>query len=264
MKAILTDVTRCIGCELCVEKCKEINKLGDDMPWRWQSRDGLSASRWTSVITRPGSHYVRKHCQHCLYPACVAACPVGALKKTPEGPVIYDVSVCIGCRYCMNACPFGIPKYDWNQAAPSIQKCNLCYPRILQEKKPGCVEVCPTKATIFGEREEMIAEANRRIRQNPDKYIHKVWGKEVVGGTSVLYISGIDLSFLGWKKNLGNQPLPRYTWNILTKMPSVFLGIGGLMAGVYWLYERKNKIQTEKAQSTGYKQDQEDDGNQTS
>jgi len=250
MKAILTDVTRCIGCERCVEKCKEINKLGGDMPWSWQSRDGLSATRWTTIITQPGDYYVRKHCQHCLDPACVAVCPVGALQKTPEGPVIYDVSVCLGCRYCMNACPFGVPRYDWQNAAPAIQKCNLCYPRILEGKKPGCVEVCPTEATIFGEREEMIAEAKRRIRENPDKYIHKVWGEKEVGGTSVLYISNIDVSFLGWGKNLGVQSLPRYTWNILTKMPSVFLGIGGLMAGIYWLYERKNKIQIETAQST--------------
>ncbi len=264
MKAILTDVTRCIGCELCVEKCKEINNLGDDMPWHWGSRDGLSATRWTTVITRPDNHYVRKHCRHCLEPACVSVCPVGALKKTEEGPVIYDVSVCLGCRYCMNACPFGIPKYDWNHTAPAIQKCNLCYPLILEGKKPGCVEVCPTEATIFGEREELIAEAKRRIRENPDKYIHKVWGENVVGGTSVLYISDIDVSFLGWKKDLGTQPLPHFTWKILNKMPSVFLGIGGLMAGVYWLYERKNKILMENARKTEHKQDQKDDGAQTS
>jgi formate dehydrogenase iron-sulfur subunit len=242
VKAILTDVTLCIGCEQCVEKCKEINGLGEDLPWRWGSRDGLSATRWTTVITRPGDHYVRKHCQHCIEPACVAACPVGALKKTREGPVVYDVSVCIGCRYCMNACPFGVPKYDWNQKAPAIQKCNFCYSRILERKKPGCVEVCPTQATIFGEREELIAEARHRIKTNPSRYIQKVWGENVVGGTCVLYISDIDLSFLGWKEDLGFHPLPRYTLGILTKMPSIFLGIGGIMAGIYWLHERKNKI----------------------
>ena len=188
MKAILTDVTRCIGCELCVAKCKEINKLGVDRPWPWLSPDRLSAARWTTVITRPGSRYVRKHCQHCLDPACVAACPVAALRRTPEGAVIYDVSVCLGCRYCMNACPFGIPRYNWESARPAIQKCNLCHPRILEGKKPGCVEVCPTEATIFGDREELLAEARRRLQAEPDRYIHKIWGEHEVGGTSVLYL----------------------------------------------------------------------------
>lgn len=251
MKAILTDVTRCIGCELCVEKCKEINQLGVDRPWQWLSPDGLSASRWTTVIARPGNRYVRKHCQHCLDPACVAACPVGALRRTPEGAVIYDVSVCLGCRYCMNACPFGIPRYNWESARPAIQKCNLCHPRSLKGKKPGCVEVCPTEATLFGDREELLAEAKRRLRAEPNRYIQKVWGEHWVGGTSVLYISDIEINFLGWKKELGNLPFPQMTWNILVKMPSIFLGIGGLMAGIYWLAERKNKIQTEARQGPG-------------
>jgi formate dehydrogenase iron-sulfur subunit len=254
MKAILTDVTLCIGCELCVDKCKEINKLGIDRPWHWLSRDGLSASRWTSVIPRTGSHYVRKHCQHCLEPACVAACPVAALRRTSEGAVIYDASVCLGCRYCMNACPFGIPRYNWESARPAIQKCNLCYPLILEGKEPGCVEVCPTEATIFGNRSELLAEANRRLRAEPDRYIPKVWGEHVVGGTSVLYISNIDLDFLGWKKDLGNDPLPQLTWNILAKMPAIFLGIGGFMAGIYWLGERKNKIQGETRQKSESKE----------
>lgn len=249
MKAILTDITRCVGCELCVEKCKEINQLGIERPWHWLSADGLSATRWTTVITRPGSIYVRKHCQHCLEPACVAACPVAALRRTPEGAVVYDVSVCLGCRYCMNACPFGIPRYNWDSARPAIQKCNLCYPRIREGKKPGCVEVCPTEATIFGDRDELLTEAKRRLRTEPNRYIHKIWGEHVVGGTSVLYLSNIDLSFLGWKKELGNHPLPQLTWNILTKMPAIFLGIGGFMAGIYWLGERKSKIQKETQQN---------------
>jgi formate dehydrogenase iron-sulfur subunit len=254
MKAILTDVTRCIGCERCVEKCKEINKLGIDRPWHWQSPDGLSATRWTTVIHRPGGHYVRKHCRHCLEPACVAACPVGALRRTPEGAVIYNVSVCLGCRYCMNACPFGIPRYNWESPRPAIHKCNFCHPRLVQGKKPGCVEVCPTEATIFGERQALIAEARRRIRANPDRYLPRIWGEHVVGGTSVLYISKIDLGFLGWKKELGNDPLPRLTWNILTKMPVVFLGIAGFLAGVYWLGERKNQVREAAQKKSGSKE----------
>ena len=144
-------------------------------------------------------------------------------------------------------------RYNWESARPAIQKCNLCHPRTLKGKKPGCVEVCPTEATLFGDREELLAEAKRRLRAEPNRYIQKVWGEHWVGGTSVLYISDIDVSFLGWKKELGNLPLPQLTWNILAKMPPIFLSIGGLMAGIYWLYERKNKIQRETRQNPGTK-----------
>lgn len=249
MKAILTDVTRCLDCELCVEKCKEINKLGIDRPWKWLSPDGLSASRWTTVIARPGNRYVRKHCQHCLEPSCVAACPVGALRRTAAGAIIYDVSVCLGCRYCMNACPFGIPRYNWESPRPAVQKCHLCYPRLLEGKKPGCVEVCPTEATIFGERAELMAEAQKRIKAAPNRYLPKIWGEHWVGGTSVLYISDTDLEFLGWKKDLGDYPLPQLTWRILKHMPLFLLTIGGMMAGLFWLGERKNKVQKENEQN---------------
>lgn len=264
MKAILTDTTRCIGCERCVERCREINKLEKDLPWRWRSPDGLSAARWTTVLVRPGGHYVRKHCMHCLDPACVSVCLVGALKKTPEGPVIYDSSICIGCRYCMNACPFGVPRYDWNHADPLIQKCNMCYPRIKEGKLPGCVEACPTHATIFGDRDELIAEARRRIKAEPDRYIHKIWGENTVGGTSVLFISDIDLSFLGWKKDLGTRPLPKLTWAVLTKMPPIFFGLGAVLAGVYWVYERKNKLMAENNESERRERGGKDDDDRAS
>ena len=122
-----------------------------------------------------------------------------------------------------------------------------------------CVEVCPTEATLFGDRNELLAEAKRRIRNEPTRYIQKVWGESVVGGTSVLTIADIDVSFLGWKKDLGVDPLPQHTWKILTKMPPIFLGIGGFMAGVYWLYERKNKILMANSQEKDPKQVHEDD-----
>jgi formate dehydrogenase iron-sulfur subunit len=154
----------------------------------------------------------------------------------------------------MNACPFGVPRYNWESARPAIQKCNLCHPRTLEGKKPGCVEVCPTEATIFGERKELLAEARRRLHAEPGRYIHRIWGEHEVGGTSVLYLADIDLGFLGWKADLGNHPLPQLTWDILTKMPAVFLGIGGLLAAVYWLGERKNKIQAETREDIGSKE----------
>ncbi len=124
--AILTDTTLCIGCRECVIACKEINHLDRDIPRRWALEDGLSARNWTSILEREG-RFVRKQCRHCLEPACASACPVQALKKTDIGVVAYDPGRCLGCRYCMLACPFGIPRYDWDRTVPYVRKCILCY-----------------------------------------------------------------------------------------------------------------------------------------
>ena len=173
--AILTDVTKCIGCEECVQACQKAYALPPEKPWRWLKKiTDLSSSRWTTILRmggKDGDRFVRKQCRHCLQPACVEACIVGALQKTEEGPVIYDRDLCIGCRYCMVACPWEIPRYSWEDAVPYIQKCNLCYERVKNEgKQPACVEACPTQATIFGDRDELLAEAQRRLKAEPDKW----------------------------------------------------------------------------------------------
>lgn len=165
--AILTDTTRCTGCESCVHACKQTYGLGRDRAWRWKERiDDLSATRFTTIENRPGGHHVRKQCRHCLEPACVSACLVGALQKTELGPVVYDQNRCMGCRYCMMACPYGIPRYEWQTAVPYVRKCILCYDRIKEGKQPACTEACPYNATIFGTRAEMLTEARRRFAEN--------------------------------------------------------------------------------------------------
>ncbi|MFC1679073.1 4Fe-4S dicluster domain-containing protein [Elusimicrobiota bacterium] len=238
--AILTDTTLCVGCEKCVVACKEENKLGKDRMWPWQkSIDELSATRFTTLIKRPGGRYIRHQCRHCLDPACVSACIVGALRKTPEGAVVYDQDKCMGCRYCMLACPFGIPRYDWERAISYIHKCTLCDHRLAKGKIPACVEACPEKATIFGPRSKMLAEARRRLRDNPGKYVQRIYGEREVGGTSVLYISDIPLDFLAWQDQQGKQPLPELTWAVQKNIPPVAAGGFGLLGGVYWIIGRR-------------------------
>ncbi|MFH1723723.1 MAG: 4Fe-4S dicluster domain-containing protein [Elusimicrobiota bacterium] len=238
--AILTDTTLCTGCEECVAACKKENGLGEDRRWRWQSSvSELSASRFTAIIRRPGNRYVRQQCRHCVDPACVSACIVGALRKTEEGAVVYDQDKCIGCRYCMLACPYGIPRYDWEKPIPYIRKCTLCYDRLEEGKAPACVEACPEKATIFGSRSDMLAEAHRRLKRHPGKYVQKVYGEREVGGTSVLYISDIPLDFLGWQTDPGERPLPDLTWAAQRKIPAAALGVFGLMGGTYWVIGRR-------------------------
>jgi formate dehydrogenase iron-sulfur subunit len=245
--AILTDVTRCIGCEECVLACQKVNGLPKEMPWRWVKKiDDLSSSRWTAidrVRTEKGDRFVRKQCLHCNDPECVSVCIVGALKKTAEGPVIYDKDICIGCRYCMIACPWEIPRYSWEDSVPYIQKCNMCYDRVLREGKiPACVEACPAEATVFGERNELLAEARRRLAGEPGKYVQHIWGENEVGGTSVLYISDVDIK-LGELAApvVDREPLPHRTTKILHQMPTAFTGMGVLMGGLYWIIKRRQQ-----------------------
>jgi formate dehydrogenase iron-sulfur subunit len=248
--AILTDTTLCTGCENCVRACKKKNNLGQDEPRRWKMAiDDLSATRFTTIIRHDGGHYIRKQCRHCAEPACASACLVGALKKTKEGPVTYDPGLCIGCRYCMIACPYDIPRYEWSKAAPTIRKCDMCYDRVLKGLTPACVEACPESATIFGERSELIAEAKRRLAADPNKYVQKVVGEIEVGGTSVLYISDIPLDFLGWRSEKGEIPLPLLTWASLKKIPPTILGVGAVMSGLYWIIGRRIRLQAEAAQA---------------
>ncbi|MFH1436709.1 MAG: 4Fe-4S dicluster domain-containing protein [Pseudomonadota bacterium] len=247
--AILTDVTKCIGCEECVSACRTTNETGEDRLWRWQKNiNDLSASRWTTIVGLPDNRYVRQQCRHCLDPACVSACPVGALSRNPEGPVTYNSTICMGCRYCMMACPFAIPRYLWSEPIHYVRKCVMCYEKIKtgELKEPACTKACPTKATIFGNRDELIEEAHRLISEGKGKYLDKVWGEKEVGGTAVLYVSDVSLDFLAWQKDLGNKPLPEATWKALKKVPGVFVGVGAAMVGIYWVIERRQKRAEEK------------------
>jgi len=240
--AILTDVTKCIGCQECVAACKSTNDLAVDVPRRWHKNDGLSAANWTSIIEKPDKHYIRKQCRHCLEPACASVCPVGALHQTPEGAVVYDSDKCLGCRYCMMACPYGIPRYDWEEQVPYIRKCILCYEKLEKGQQPACTEVCPKEATIFGDRDKLLAEAHRHIRENPGKYVDKVWGEHEVGGTSVLYISDINLDFLAYQTNPGQTPLPTTTELAMKSVPFAFVGMGGVMYGLNWIIRRRMEL----------------------
>lgn len=232
---ILVDTTQCIGCMACEDACAD--------RWGLPHTDihELSCEKNT-VVQQYGDTYVPRLCMHCEEPTCVSVCPVGAFHKTAEGPVVYDVDKCIGCRYCMQACPFQIPKYQWNKLNPKVTKCDMCSDRQEQGKQPACVEVCPAQARIFGYRDDLIEEANKRIKQNPGTYFQHIFGTTEIGGTSTMYLAGVDFEKLGFPSNLPKRALPKYTWDIMEKIPDYFVWGSTLMAGFWWLTNRKKKV----------------------
>jgi formate dehydrogenase iron-sulfur subunit len=242
-KAFLIDITECVGCGACYEACKEQNHLpqtSDD-----PLKDSLSDKTY-SIVEQRGDYFVRRMCQHCEDPTCVSVCPVGAFTKTDFGAVLYDESKCLGCRYCMQACPFQIPRYEWGSLKPRVQKCIMCYDRVKEGNLPACAEACPTGATLFGDRDEMIEIAKQRLKENPDKYYHHIYGVDEVGGTSVLYLSPVPFEELGFNTNLLKTPLPNFTHEALAKIPTLVSVGGVLLTGFYWLTNRKNEIAKEK------------------
>lgn len=232
---LLLDTTRCIGCGACAAACKEQNAL----PLEIEER--TTAYTWTTVESRNGVN-VRRMCMHCLTPTCVSVCPVGALSKTASGPVVYDSAKCIGCRYCVMACPFDVPKYQWDSTVPVVGKCVMCAPRLAAGQPTACASVCPTGATLFGERDALIAEARSRIAAAPDRYVDHIYGLDEAGGTSVLMISSVPFAQLGLRNDLPHEPMPLLTWNALSKVPDIVLLGGTLLYGIYWITKRRELV----------------------
>ncbi len=230
---LLIDTTRCVGCRACQRACSQANNLAPQQPVDLGGSPGpprqwLSAQVWTvvdyRVVKTPKAQHqtwrtVKRQCMHCLEPACASVCPVGALYKTQEGPVIYRSERCMGCRYCMIACPFDVPKFDWQSGLPLIGKCTLCAPKLAAGLKPACVEACPTGALRFGRRDQLLQKAQARIKAMPDRYFDHIYGEHEVGGTSILYLADVPFEQLGFRTDLGTEPLLDLTWRVMSKIP---------------------------------------------
>lgn len=248
--AILFDSTKCIGCRACEGACAE--KWHNPYDERVGAEEKLSAHKLTAIQTK-GERYVRKICMHCLEPACASACPVSAMHTTPQGPVVYDADKCFGCRYCMTACAFGVPTYQWDERLPKVRKCDMCLERQSAGKPTACTEGCPTGATICGERDQLVAEAKKRVAGNPTQYYQRVFGVEEVGGTSVLMISAVPFEQLGLPANLPKEPLPGLTWRALSLIPNIVSVGSVLLGGVYWITHRREEVERAEGPRNGRK-----------
>jgi formate dehydrogenase iron-sulfur subunit len=235
---LLIDFTACIGCQACAKACKEANQLPGE------PGEKLSCTDYTVVKSHDKLFY-RQLCMHCLTPTCVSVCPVAALEKSPQGPVTYDGDKCMGCRYCMLACPFNIPKYEWHDPTPVVRKCIMCVHRIEEGKETACSWACPMGATRFGERDRLLDIARGRISRHPDRYVNHIYGEKEVGGTSVLMLSSVPFAQLGFKETLPQEPLPNLTWTVLRKIPNIVLTGGIIIGGVWWVINRRMELDKE-------------------
>lgn len=261
-KGMLVDTTRCIACRACQVACKRWNsKPGETtkVTETWSNPPALTSRTWTLLdIRKPRETkgtlkwaFVKRQCMHCLDPACVSACPVGALAKLDNGPVIYRAEKCFGCRYCMIACPFQAPKFEWDSNVPTIQKCEFCADRMANDIEPACSKTCPTKALAFGERDALITEAKSRIydTSNNGKYTPHIFGEKEAGGTSWLYIYDVAFEDLGLPANLETRPYPEFTKGFLLAVPLVLIIWPALWAGINALVKRREEGMKEKRDS---------------
>jgi formate dehydrogenase iron-sulfur subunit len=249
----LVDLTRCIGCRKCEQACAEVNGLPQpersfedltvlDAKRRPDERSFTVVNRYVSGKIDERDQlvptFVKLQCMHCQDPACASACIVGALTKKDNGAVHYDVSKCIGCRYCMVACPFEIPAYEYHDPiTPRVMKCTFCYERVSKEGKlPGCAEICPVEAITFGRRSTLLKLARSRIKKDPGNYIDHVYGENEVGGTCWMYLSGQPFDKLGFNP-LPAKPMPQLAESIQHSLFSYLwspLVLFGMLSGIMW------------------------------
>lgn len=223
---VLVDTTQCVGCRSCEYACAEANGLPDpdDDDAVMEAERKQSPTQWSVVNryeTEAGEVFAKKQCMHCVEPACASACLTKAMFKTEEGPVIWRESKCMGCRFCMVSCPFDIPKFEYDSANPKVQKCKMCWERLQEGEKPACVEECPAEALQFGKRSELLEIARQRIYENPDDYVHHIYGEDEAGGTGWMYLSAVPFDQLGFRADLDRTSYPGLTKGFLYSVPIV-------------------------------------------
>jgi Fe-S-cluster-containing dehydrogenase component len=248
--SVLYDATRCIGCRACARRCREVTGLPPDPHHQngmaYDVPRDLSPNDWMILQAcegRPADphgaprwSFLKRNCMHCNIPACASACPVAALQKTDRGPVVYHADRCIGCRYCLLACPYEVPRYEWLNRMPRVRKCNL---------NGACVKACPAKALVDGKRKDLIEEAHARIHESPERYYDHLYGEHEGGGTSYMILSALPFEELGLPV-LPSTARSSYADAIMAALPGWIIGLGLFLGGLYQLDKRQRQVAREQ------------------
>ncbi|CAK0756747.1 hydrogenase 2 iron-sulfur protein [uncultured Gammaproteobacteria bacterium] len=283
---LLYDGTLCVGCKACVKACKEANDRPAEIsaqqaawnPELWDSPIDLSAKTFNiikvyqhgTMATKDaevnGYAFSKRQCLHCIDPSCVSACPVSALTKDPlTGIVGYDADRCLGCRFCVWGCPYGVPKFEYDKTFGQIRKCELCRHRLAKGELPACVDVCPTGATLFGRLEDLKTEAHRRLTLKPGertefprgdvsgklggsrpgheklveaKYQQHVYGEKEMGGTQCLALSAVPFEKLNLPTGVPEYSYPAVVEGLQESVYQNMLTPAVVLAGLVALAKR--------------------------
>lgn len=250
----LIDTTRCTACRGCQVACKQWNEMPASRTRNFGSYQNPPDLQWNTWTLIRFQEYADKNgdfkwlfrkdgCMHCTEAACIKVCPSGALYHTDYGTVALNRSACIGCKACVSACPFDIPRY--NQATDKIYKCDLCYTRLHEGQKPACVLSCPTGAITIGEKKAMIEAAYNRVDKLDGKAT--VYGDKFVGGTHVMYI--LSENPAAYDKLPSNPKVPASVilWKNLFK-PFTLIGMGAVagMAALHYLIKGPHEVHEKK------------------
>lgn len=259
---LLYDTTVCIGCKACVAACTAANNLEPNTSLSggiWQMPVDLDAQTKNIIKlyrSEDGSEesFVKNQCMHCVDPACASGCPFKALHKDQYGIVEWDGSRCIGCRICEISCPFDVPRFEWTEFNPRIVKCELCRHRLPDGLQPACTEVCPTKAVIFGTREELLREAHRRIEASPGKYYQdRVYGEQDLGGTQVVYLSHVPFAKIGLPE-VGTESRAHYGEKVHGVVYKGMVIPAVVYAGLAFIMRRRFKAHDEHVRESGHEE----------
>jgi formate dehydrogenase iron-sulfur subunit len=252
---VLVDTTVCIGCRRCEYACKKAHDIpaGNEQDYndrsvfdhlRRPSVESLTVVNQFDNNSQVQPLTVKAQCMHCDHPACVSACIVGAFSKQENGSVIWDSSKCIGCRYCLVACPFQVPAFEYQKALePRIMKCDFCFERTKDGKLPACVAICPVEALTYGKRYELVKLAHKKINENPEHYIDHVYGEHEVGGTSWMYLASREFDTLAFPVH-NNKPAPGASESLQHAIFKYFIppaSLFALLGGIMWLGKKKNE-----------------------
>jgi formate dehydrogenase iron-sulfur subunit len=260
--AILYDASKCIGCRACQMACKRWNELPQDtevavtVPAEatdvyklYDTPRGLSADTWTLIKLNKQSetdwHFMNYQCMHCADAACVTVCPSGALYKDERGFTAYDKSKCIGCGYCTQFCPYGVPALKTESVLSGqakAAKCTFCQDRIYSGiGGPFCAEACPVGALVWGSRATLLEAAKQRVEQLKSQGLGSVrlYGEHEAGGLGRLSIMFGEPGDYGWPVSPSTPTLARAWQGILQPLGTLAFGAAGLGVLAFYLIARR-------------------------